>query len=177
MREPNVIGDWQEYDQDRAGLRVRVHGLEKAEPPRGREEAAEGLTYFRFRVTVENRGPAAVGVHLEDGQLDVRTGTDGESALLDWRNSQFIEGYDVYPLRRATAVLYAAAADTSLHRVDIQVHVRMDEEWTDRHLWSADLTLPAGVTETAAARADAGAADLAGQVSNYLRREAERGQG
>lgn len=178
MREPNVIGDWQEYDQDRAGLRVRVHGLEKAEPPRGREDAAEGLTYFRFRVTVENRGGAPVGVHLEDGQLDVRTGADGESAVLDWRNSQFIEGYDIYPLRRATAVLYAAAADASLHRVDIQVHVRMDEEWTERHLWSADLTLPAGMAEpAAAARADASAADLAGQVSNYLRREAERGQG
>jgi hypothetical protein len=129
-------------------------------------------------VTVENRGGAPVGVHLEDGQLDVRTGADGESALLDWRNSQFIEGYDIYPLRRATAVLYAAAADASLHRVDIQVHVRMDEEWTERHLWSADLTLPAGMAEpAAAARAEAGAADLAGQVSNYLRREAERGQG
>ena len=129
-------------------------------------------------MTVENRGPAPVGVHLEDGQLDVRTGADGESALLDWRNSQFIEGYDVYPLRRATAVLYAAAADASLHRVDIQVHVRMDEEWTERHLWSADLTLPAVMADSAtAARAGADAADLAGQVSNYLRREAERGQG
>jgi hypothetical protein len=177
VREPNVIGDWQEYDQDRAGLRVRVHALEKAEPPRGRDEAAEGLAYFRFRVTVENRGGVPVGIHLEDGQFDVRVGADGESAFLDWRNSQFIEGYDIHPLRRATAVLYAAGPDTALNRVDIQVHVRADEEWTDRHLWSGDLTLPDGVVDPGAARTDATPESLAGQVSNFLRREAERGQG
>ena len=107
MYEPNVVGDWQEYDEH-AGLRVRVHRLEAAEPPRGRDDAAEGLAYFRLRVTVENRGDRHLGVHLEDGQIDVRIGPDGESAFIDWRNSQFIEGFDVYPLRRATAVLYAA---------------------------------------------------------------------
>lgn len=96
MHEPNVVGDWQEYDEH-AGLRVRVHGVEAAEPPRGRDDAAEGLTYFRCRVTVENRGGEHFGIHLEDGQIDIRIGSDGESALLDWRNSQFIEGYDVYP--------------------------------------------------------------------------------
>ncbi len=41
MYEPNVVGDWQEYDEH-AGLRVRVHRLEQAEPPRGRDDAAEG---------------------------------------------------------------------------------------------------------------------------------------
>lgn len=31
MYEPNVVGDWQEYEEH-AGLRVRVHRLEAAEP-------------------------------------------------------------------------------------------------------------------------------------------------
>ncbi|CAL9283048.1 hypothetical protein SUDANB91_00668 [Streptomyces sp. SudanB91_2054] len=115
MYEPNVVGDWQEYE-GHAGLRVRVHRLEPAEPPRGRDDAAEGLTYFRVRVTVENRGARQVTVHLEDGQIDVRIGPDGESAFLDWRNSQFIEGFDVYPLRRATAVLYAAGPERASTR-------------------------------------------------------------
>ncbi|CAM5694428.1 hypothetical protein SGLAM104S_03478 [Streptomyces glaucescens] len=107
MYEPNVVGDWHEYDEH-AGLRLRVHRLERAEPPRGRDDAADGLTYFRLRVTIENRGAERFGIHLEDGQIDVRIGPDGESAFMDWRNSQFIEGYDIYPLRRITAVLYAA---------------------------------------------------------------------
>lgn len=128
MYEPNVVGDWQEYDEH-AGLRVRVHRLEAGDPPRGRDDATEGLSYFRVRVTVENRGERPVCIHLEDGQIDVRTGPDGESAFIDWRNSQFIEGFDVYPLRRATAVLYAAAPEASLAQVDVQVQLRADEEW------------------------------------------------
>ncbi len=135
MYEPNVVGDWQEYDEH-AGLRVRVHRLEAGEPPRGRDDAAEGLAYFRVRVTVENRGERPVCIHLEDGQIDVRTGPDGESAFIDWRNSQFIEGFDVYPLRRATAVVYAAAPEASLAQVDVQVQVRADEEWAGRRLWT-----------------------------------------
>ncbi|KFF98618.1 hypothetical protein PV367_04510 [Streptomyces europaeiscabiei] len=172
MREPNVIGDWQEYDGDLAGLRVRVHGVECAEPPRGRDDAAEGLTYFRFRVTVENRGAEHVGLHLEDGQLDIRTGPDGESAFLDWRNSRFIEGFDLYPLRRATSVLYAAAAEAHLTQFDIQVQLRVDEEWAERYLWSGgigvdeDLLDPAGGT---------GREGIAGQISAFLHEEAERG--
>jgi hypothetical protein len=36
MDIPNVIGDWQEYQSDElTGLRVRVHSLQKAVPPRG----------------------------------------------------------------------------------------------------------------------------------------------
>ncbi|MET7607659.1 hypothetical protein ABZU45_33920 [Streptomyces avermitilis] len=176
MREPNVIGDWQEYEDEYAGLRVRVHGLEEAEPPRGRDDAAEGLTYFRFRVTVENRASDPVDIHFEDGQLDIRTGPDGESAFLDWRNSQFIEGLDLYPLRRATAVLYAAGADTSLTRVDIQIHLKADDEWTGRYLWSGDMSLPAGSAESGV-RCDAAVESLVGQVSKFLREEAEQGPG
>lgn len=130
MYEPNVVGDWHEYDEH-AGLRIRVHRLEAAEPPRGRDDAAAGLTYFSVRVTVENRGARPLGVHLEDGQIDVRVGPDGEGAFIDWRNSQFIEGFDVYPLRRATAVLYAAAPEAALSHVDVQVQLRVEEEWAD----------------------------------------------
>ncbi|GGK92068.1 MULTISPECIES: hypothetical protein [Streptomyces aurantiacus group] len=174
MYEPNVVGDWQEYGEEHAGLRVRVHGLEKAEPPRGRDDAAEGLTYVRFRVTVENRTTAYFGIHLEDGQLDIRVGTDGESAFLDWRNSQFIEGFDVYPLRRVTAVLYAAADEACLGQVDIQVQLKVDDEWTHRYLWSGgvDLREPAvGV----GARPEGAGDSLAAQVTSFLKKETGQG--
>ena len=171
MYEPNVVGDWHEYDEH-AGLRVRVHGLEAAEPPRGRDDAAEGLTYFRVRVTVENRGSGPFGIHLEDGQFDVRIGRDGEAAFIDWRNSQFIEGFDVYPLRRATAVLYAAGPEESLSQVDVQIQLRVEEEWADRRLWTGGLGLhDASVGAHAATLRDG----LALQVSNFLREQAEEG--
>lgn len=171
MYEPNVVGDWHEYDEH-AGLRVRVHGLEPAEPPRGRDDATEGMTYFRLRVTVENRGERSFGIHLEDGQIDVRIGPDGESAFVDWRNTQFIEGFDVYPLRRATAVLYAAGPEASLAQIDVQIQLRVDEEWADRRLWTGGLGLHEG---SAGAPAGAGRDSLARQVSNFLRDQAEEG--
>ncbi|MFF3848989.1 hypothetical protein [Streptomyces sp. NPDC002328] len=171
MYEPNVVGDWQEYDEH-AGLRVRVHRLERSEPPRGRDDAAEGLTYFCLRVTVENRGERSFGVHLEDGQIDVRIGTDGESAFIDWRNSQFIEGFDVYPLRRATAVLYAAGPEAALGQVDVQVQLRVDEEWAGRRMWVGGVDLHEAA---AGAAAGAGRESLARQVSNFLRDQAEEG--
>jgi hypothetical protein len=150
--------------------------LEKAEPPRGRDDAAEGLTYFRFRVTVENRTTEHFGIHLEDGQLDIRIGTDGESAFLDWRNSQFIEGFDVYPLRRVTAVLYAAAVDSSLLLVDIQVQLKVDDEWTDRYLWSGGIG-PHEPAVGVGARPDTAMDSLAAQVISFLEKEAEAGPG
>ncbi|MFE6286389.1 hypothetical protein [Streptomyces sp. NPDC057877] len=171
MYEPNVVGDWQEYDEH-AGLRVRVHSLERSEPPRGRDDAAEGLTYFCLRVTVENRGTGRFGIHLEDGQIDVRVGPDGESAFVDWRNSQFIEGYDVYPLRRATALLYGAGPEAALARIDVQIQLRVDEEWTERALWSGGV----GLDEQAACPPSGAVRDsLARQVSNFLREQAEEG--
>lgn len=176
MREPNVIGDWQECADEHAGLRVRVHGLEKADPPRGRDEAADGLTYFRFRVTVENRMTDPIGIHLEDGQLDIRIGPDGESAFLDWRNSQFIEGFDLYPLRRATAVLYAAALESSLNVVDIQVQLKADDDWADRYMWSGDMTAPDGAPGSGV-RAEGALESLDLQIATFLREQAERGQG
>ncbi|MFG2882000.1 hypothetical protein ACGFYV_06685 [Streptomyces sp. NPDC048297] len=172
MYEPNVVGDWQEYDEH-AGLRIRVHRLEAAEPPRGRDDAAAGLTYFRVRVTVENRGTRHYGIHLEDGQIDVRVGPDGEGAFVDWRSTQFIEGFDVYPLRRVTAVLYAAAPEAALTHIDIQVQLRVDEEWTDRRLWAGGI----GVAEaTAAATASStGPGSLAHQLSAFLKDQTEPG--
>ena len=172
MCEPNVVGDWQEYDEH-AGLRVRVHRLENAEPPRGRDDAAAGLTYFSVRVTVENRGPRHFSVQLEDGQIDVRVGPDGEGAVIDWRSSQFIEGFDVYPLRRATAVLYAAGPEAALTQVDIQIQLRVDEDWTDRRLWAGGI----GVLESTAPTACQSAApgSLAHQVSAFLKDQTEPG--
>jgi hypothetical protein len=167
--EPNVVGDWQEYEEH-AGLRVRVHRLEAAEPPRGRDDAAEGLTYFCVRVTVENRGARHSTIHLEDGQIDVRVGPDGESAFIDWRNSQFIEGFDVYPLRRATAVLYAAGPEAALSQVDVQIQLRVDDDWADRRLWAGGIGLLEGSVQPGAAREG-----LACQVSNFLRDQAEEG--
>nr|WP_260860354.1 hypothetical protein [Streptomyces cupreus] len=151
-------------------MRVTVHRLEQNEPPRGRDDAAEGLTYFSLRVTVENRGERHYGIHLEDGQIDVRIGSDGESAFIDWRNSQFIEGFDVYPLRRATAVLYAAGPEASLNQVDVQIQLRVEEEWTERRLWAGGIGLYEG-----SAHAGAGRGCLAHEVSNFLRDQAEEG--
>ncbi|MGW0769309.1 hypothetical protein [Streptomyces sp. NPDC002676] len=170
MYEPNVVGDWHECDEH-AGLRVRVHRLEAAEPPRGRDDAAVGLTYFSVRVTVENRGAQHYGIHLEDGQVDVRVGPDGEGAFIDWRNSQFIEGFDVYPLRRVTAVLYAAGPEAALTHVDVQVQLRVNEEWADRRLWAGGI----GVLETTAAATPAGAGpgSLAHQLGAFLKDQTE----
>ncbi|WP_330455872.1 hypothetical protein OIB37_02710 [Streptomyces sp. NBC_00820] len=172
MYEPNVVGDWQEYDEH-AGLRVRVHRLEPAEPPRGRDEAAAGLSYFSLRVTVENRGARHYGIHLEDGQLDVRVGPDGEGAFIDWRNSQFIEGFDVHPLRRATAVLYAAAPQDALTHIDIQVQLRVDEEWADRRLWTGGIGVPEAMATATAV--SAGPGSLAHQLTAYLKDQSEPG--
>lgn len=173
MDEPNVLGDWQEC-ANHAGLRVRVHDLEQTEPPRGRDDAAAGLVYFRFRVTVENRGTRRFGIHLEDGQIEVRRGTDGESAFLDWRNSQFIEGFDVYPLRRATAVLYAAGPEAELNQLDVQVQLKVDDDWDDRHLWSGGTGLHEVDND---ARPSAAGDSLASQVTRFLEREAGPGAG
>ena len=171
MDEPNVVGDWQEYDEH-AGLRVRVHGLEQAEPPRGRDDAAEALTYFRLRVTVENRGVRHPTIHLEDGQIDVRIGPDGESAFIDWRNSQFIEGFDVYPLRRATAVLYAAGPEAFLGQVDVQIQLRVDDDWADRRLWTGGIGLH---EQSVAGAAGTGRDSVSRQASKFLRDQAEEG--
>ncbi len=171
MYEPNVVGDWQEYDEH-AGLRVRVHRLEPGEPPRGRDDAADGLAYFSVRVTVENRGNRPFCIHLEDGQIDVRTGPDGESAFIDWRNSQFVEGFDIYPLRRATAVIYAAGPEAALGQVDVQVQLRADEEWAGRRLWTGGVGVREG---SAGTPVGAGRDSLAQQVSVFLQEQAEEG--
>jgi len=127
-------------------------------------------------VTVENRGIARLGIHMEDGQIEVRLGPDGEAAFLDWRNSQFIEGFDVYPLRRATAVLYAAGTEAALQQVDVQVQLKVDEDWDERYLWAGGIGLHEGPPD-AEARPGAAADSLAGQVTRFLEREAGSGPG
>ncbi|NUS26913.1 MAG: hypothetical protein HOV92_22160, partial [Streptomyces sp.] len=92
------------------------------------------------------------------------------SAFIDWRNSQFIEGFDVYPLRRATVVLYAAGPEAFLNQVDVQIQLRVDEEWAERRLWSGGIGLLEGAVQPGTAREG-----LACQVSNFLRDQAEEG--
>ncbi|OAH12625.1 hypothetical protein [Streptomyces jeddahensis] len=170
MHEPNIVGDWQEYDDEHPGLRVRVHDLKKDEPPRGRDDHAKDLTYFSFRVTVENRSGESIALQLEDGQLDVRIGGDGEGAFLDWRNSQFIEGFDVYPLRRATATIFAAGPEDQLEIVDVQVQLRADEEWTRRCVWVGGIGVPQP-SACGGKRPGAAKDSIAAQVSRYLEGE------
>jgi hypothetical protein len=89
MHQPNVIGDWQEYDEELTGLRVRVHGLKKGDvPPRGRDSDAKGLTYVSFQVTVENRAQEYFTIELERRHIDVRVGRDGHAAFLDYNSKQ-----------------------------------------------------------------------------------------
>ncbi len=104
----------------------------------------------------------------------MRIGPDGEGAFLDWRNSQFIEGFDVYPLRRATAVVYAAGPEASLGQIDVQVQLRVDDEWTGRRLWTGGLGLPDEQSPGAAPGAGR-ESGLAHQVSAFLRDQASDG--
>ncbi|MGW6145895.1 hypothetical protein ACWFR4_49200, partial [Streptomyces sp. NPDC055140] len=93
MHRPNVIGDWREYEDDYAGIRVRVHSFKKGDvPPNSRDSDAKGLTYFSFRVTVENRAEEWFLIELSQGNLDVRAGKDGEGAFDDHRSKE-IEGF------------------------------------------------------------------------------------
>ena len=112
MDIPNVIGDWQEYQSDElAGLRVRVHSLQKAVPSRGRNDEAKGLTYVSFQVTYENRGAEYYGIDFREHpeHVDVRVGRDGHAAFVDIYGSDRIRDYNLYPQRRVTAGIYAAA--------------------------------------------------------------------
>ena len=154
MYEPNVVGDWQEYDEH-AGLRVRVHRLEAAEPPRGRDDAAEGLTYFRVRVTVENRGSRHPTVHLEDGQIDVRSVRTGRapSSTGATRSSS----------RASTSTRCAGPPPCCtrpdrrrrLSLVDVQVQLRVDDDWADRRLWAGGIGLDEETVSTRARSATA----------------------
>ncbi|MFG2276841.1 hypothetical protein ACGFNY_44675 [Streptomyces chartreusis] len=174
---PNVIGDWQEYQSDElAGLRVRVHGLQKAVPPRGRDEDAKGLTYVSFQVTYENRGTEHYGIDLSQHpeHVDVRVGRDGHAAFVDIYGSQRIRGYNLYPQRRVTAVIYAAAPAGKLKQIDSQISPEIDDEATFGYLWVGGLGVHEGSTR-ASNQASTAKPSVVNQVEQFLKGTAADG--
>ncbi|GAB2325407.1 hypothetical protein [Streptomyces variabilis] len=167
--QPNVIGDWREYEDDHKGIRVRVHSLKKGDiPPEGRDSDAKGLTYFSFRVTVENRAEEWFEIKLERRHIDVRAGRDGDSVYLDY-NSREIEGFKLYPLRRASATFYAAAP---ARRLDIQIRMRIDDEPSDPQVWVGGADVPEAATR-ASKKATRAKDSLANEVSKYLQEQGD----
>ncbi|MFH8701858.1 hypothetical protein [Streptomyces chartreusis] len=171
MDIPNVIGDWQEYQSDElAGLRVRVHGLQKGVPPRGRDDDAKGLTYVSFQVTYENRDTELHGIDLSrhPKHVDVRVGRYGHAAFVDIDGSERIRGYNLYPQRRVTAVIYAAASAGKIKQVDIQISPEIDDESTFGYLWVGGLGVHEGSTRVST-RASAERRSVAGEVVQFLK--------
>ncbi|MFF8394801.1 hypothetical protein [Streptomyces sp. NPDC016172] len=171
MDIPNVIGDWQEYQSDElTGLRVRVHSLQKAVPPRGRDDDAKGLTYVSFQVTYENRGTDHYGIDLSrhPEHVEVRVGRDGHAAFVDIYGSDRIRDYNLYPQRRATAVIYAAAPAAKLKQIDIQISPEIDEESTFGYLWVGGLGVHEGSTRSSA-RASKAKPSVANEVEEFLK--------
>ncbi|MFB7576361.1 hypothetical protein [Streptomyces sp. NPDC056165] len=167
MLHPNVIGDWQEYDEDFTGLRVRVHSFEKGDVPRrGRDDEAKGLTYFSFQVTVENRAEEYFDLRLYRNEVQIRAGKDGHSAFLDVYGSVWIEDFRLYPLRRASATIYAAALASHLKTLDIQIAMRVDHEDTDPYVWLGSDGVPESTGRTAAKKTSG--KGIADEVSKFL---------
>jgi hypothetical protein len=69
-------------------------------------------------------------------------------------------------------VLYAAGAEASLSLVDVQVQLRVEEEWADRRLWSGGIGAHEG---PAGAQQGAVRDSLAHQVSVFLQDQAGEG--
>ncbi|MFF8882080.1 hypothetical protein [Streptomyces flaveolus] len=171
MDIPNVIGDWQEYQSEEwAGLRVRVHNLKKATPPCGRDDDAKGLIYVSFQVTFENRGKEFYNIDLRryPGDFQVRVGSDGHAAFVDRYGSDLIEDYNLYPPRRATAVIYAAATPARLKQIDIQISPDIDGQTAFGYHWVGGLGIHEGSTR-ASARASTAKPSVANQVEQFLK--------
>ncbi|WP_239105911.1 hypothetical protein [Streptomyces rubrogriseus] len=171
MDVPNVIGDWQEYQSDElAGLRVRVHRLKKATPSRGRDDDAKGLTYVSFQVTFENRGSEYYSIDLSEHpeHFEVRAGRDGHEAFVDVYGSSRIKKYNLYPQRRVTAVVYAAATPAMLKQIDIQIAPEIDEDAVFGYHWVGGLGVHEGSTRTTS-RASTAKPSVANEVDQFLK--------
>ncbi|GAA3478132.1 hypothetical protein [Streptomyces yanii] len=173
MHEPNVVGDWQEYDGDLIGLRVRVHDLKKiAKPSRlYDEDAVKGLSFFSFRVTFDNHAKEYFSIDLDEDNVQVRAGRDGEAAIVERRASQWINGFNVYPLRRVTTTIVAAAPAARLKTVDIQLQLMVDNDWAHRYVWVGGVGIPQASTSKAK-RASTAKNSIASQVSRFLAEQA-----
>ncbi|MFH8657990.1 hypothetical protein [Streptomyces afghaniensis] len=177
MDVPNVIGDWQEYQSGAlAGLRVRVHNLKKATPRQGRDDKAKGLTYVSFEVTYENRGTKHHEIDLDrrPQHVDVRVGRDGHAAFIDIHSSDVIEEYNLFPQRRVTAVIYAAASAAKLKQIDIQISPSIDDDPTFGYHWVGGLGVHEGSTR-AGSRASTAKPSVANQVEQFLKGTAPDG--
>ncbi|MBQ0975752.1 hypothetical protein KBZ00_32300 [Streptomyces sp. RK31] len=171
MDVPNVIGDWQEYQSDElSGLRVRVHDLKKAKPSRGRDDDAKGLTYVSFQVTFENRGSEYYGIDFRDHpkHVDVRVGRDGHEAFVDIYGSSRIREFNLYPHRRVTAVIYAAATPAKLKQIDIQICPEIDDDTIFGYHWVGGLGVHEGSTRTSR-RASTAEPSVANEVEQFLK--------
>lgn len=170
MDVPNVVGDWQEYQSEEwAGLRVRVHRLKKAVPPRGRDGGAKGLTYVSFEVTFENRGSEFFSIDLRShpAHYDVRVGRDGHGVFVDEYGGDGIRDFNLYPQRRVTATLYVAAAAAKLKQMDIQISAAIDSEPSFGYVWVGGLGVHEGSTR-AESRASTSRSGVANEVERFL---------
>ncbi|MFE2928084.1 hypothetical protein [Streptomyces goshikiensis] len=171
MNVPNVVGDWQEYQsKEWAGLRVRVHSLKKAVPPRGRDQAAKGLTYVSFQVTFENRGSEYFSISLSSHpyHYEVRVGAGGHGAFIDEGGSDRIRDFNLYPQRRVTATLYLAAPPTQLKQLDIQISPYIDGESSFGYVWVGGLGVHEGSTHLGS-RASTAEPGVANEVERFLK--------
>ncbi|MER7764532.1 hypothetical protein [Streptomyces sp. NPDC097619] len=174
MDVPNVFGDWQEYQsQEWAGLRVRVHGLRKAVPSRGRHRDARGLTYLGFHVTFENRGAGHFEIELTSHpyHYNVRVGRDGHGPFVDEQGADRIDGFNLYPQRRVTATLYVAAPSARLAQVDVQVSPSIGGETAFGYVWVGGLGVHEGPARPGA-RSSAVKPSVAGEVERFLKERA-----
>ncbi|OEJ42364.1 hypothetical protein AR457_22240 [Streptomyces agglomeratus] len=171
MDVPNVVGDWQEYQSEEwAGLRIRVHGLKKAVPARGRHDDAKGLTYVSFQVTFENRASTffSVDLHGHPEHYDVRVGRNGNGAFVDEYAADGIRDFNLYPQRRVTATLYVAAPAPKLKQLDIQISPKIDEEPSFGYVWVGALGVHEGST-SAGPRTSTAKSGVASEVERFLK--------
>ncbi|MFG2947543.1 hypothetical protein [Streptomyces adustus] len=167
MLHPNVLGDWQEYDEDFTGLRVRVYSFKKGDVPKGgRDDDAKGLTYFSFQVTVENRAEEYFDLRLYHDDVQIRAGKDGHGTFLDRYGSAWIRNFRLYPLRRASATIYAAAPASHLKAIDIQITMRVDDEDTDPYVWVGSDGIPESTGRTSVKKTRG--KGIADEVSKFL---------
>ncbi|MGX1882660.1 hypothetical protein [Streptomyces sp. NPDC055287] len=148
---------------------MRVHGLKKAVPPRGRHDGAKGLTYVSFHVTFENRGATFFSIDLNShpDHYEVRVGRDGHGAFVDEYGADSIRDFNLYPQRRVTATLYVAASAAKLKQMSIQIGPKIDEEPSFGYVWVGGLGVHEGST-SAGSRTSTARSGVASEVERFL---------
>ncbi|MFB7576373.1 hypothetical protein [Streptomyces sp. NPDC056165] len=116
---------------------------------------------------VENRAEEYFDLRLSDDEVQIRAGKDGHSAFLDWHGSAWIKNFRLYPLRRATATIYAAAPASHLKALDIQIAMRVDDETTRPYVWVGSDGVPES-TGRATVKKTRGKGGIADEISKFL---------